>query len=268
MEIITYYGTPFITNGYVLRDGGEAIVIDPGEITETMKQAIEGHKVTMVLNTHCHIDHCMANAEAVELTGAPLVLPEAELPLLHAMPDQGAMFGVPVKPSPEPDRFIEAGDTVTIGSVELAVRAAPGHSPGHIILVGDGFKVLAYTNEDLVMALRLEEAGCVSVMPLASPIGSGLGLINPFYIREIKRRLDVPVIVDAGVGTASDACVTMEQGVDGILMNTAIAAARDPVRMAEAMRLSVIAGRWAYLAGRMPTREFAVPSSPDQGMLD
>ena len=141
MEIITYYGTPFITNGYVLRDGGEAIVIDPGEITETMKQAIEGHKVTMVLNTHCHIDHCMANAEAVELTGAPLVLPEAELPLLRAMPDQGAMFGVPVKPSPEPDRFIEAGDTVTIGSVELAVRAAPGHSPGHIILVGDDFVI-------------------------------------------------------------------------------------------------------------------------------
>ena len=141
MEIITYYGTPFITNGYVLRDSGEAIIIDPGEITETMKKAIEGQKVTMVLNTHCHIDHCMANAEAVAMTGAPLVLPEAELPLLHAMPQQGAMFGVPVPPSPEPDRFIEAGDTVTVGSVELAVRSAPGHSPGHIILVGDGFVI-------------------------------------------------------------------------------------------------------------------------------
>jgi thiazole synthase len=135
------------------------------------------------------------------------------------------------------------------------------------ILVGEGFKVLAYTNEDLIMALRLEDAGCAAVMPLASPIGSGLGLINPYYIREIKSRLNVPVIVDAGVGTASDACVTMEQGVDGILMNTAVAEAADPVRMARAMKLAVQAGRDAYLAGRMPRREVAVPSSPVTGML-
>ena len=127
---------------------------------------------------------------------------------------------------------------------------------------------MAYTNDDLVMALRLEDAGCVAVMPLASPIGSGLGVVNPYYIREIKSRLDVPVIVDAGVGTASDACVTMEQGVDGVLMNTAIAAADDPVAMAAAMRHAVIAGRMAYLAGRMPSREIAVPSSPTAGMLD
>jgi thiazole synthase len=136
------------------------------------------------------------------------------------------------------------------------------------ILVSEGFKVMAYTNDDLVTALRLEDAGCVSVMPLASPIGSGLGLINPFYIREIKRRLKTPVIVDAGVGTASDACQTMEQGVDGVLMNTAIAAAADPVGMAHAMRLGIEAGRLAYLAGRMPRREVAVPSSPRHGMLD
>ncbi len=135
------------------------------------------------------------------------------------------------------------------------------------VLVGEGFKVLAYTNEDVITALRLEEAGCVAVMPLASPIGSGLGLINPYYIREIKSRLKVPVIVDAGVGTASDACVTMEQGVDGILMNTAIAQADDPVRMARAMRLAVEAGREAYLAGRMPKKEVAVPSSPTTGLL-
>ncbi|HLU25389.1 MAG TPA: thiazole synthase [Longimicrobiales bacterium] len=135
-------------------------------------------------------------------------------------------------------------------------------------LVADGFKVLAYTNEDVVTALRLEDAGCAAVMPLASPIGSGLGLVNPYYIREIKRRLSVPVIVDAGVGTASDACVTMEQGVDGILMNTALAEAQDPVAMARAMRLAVEAGRLAYLAGRMPRREVAVPSSPVTGMLD
>ena len=136
------------------------------------------------------------------------------------------------------------------------------------VLVDEGFKVLAYTNDDLIMALRLEDAGCAAVMPLASPIGSGLGVVNPFYIREIKRRLSVPVIVDAGVGTASDACVTMEQGVDGVLMNTAIAAADDAVVMATAMKWAVRAGRAAYLAGRMPSREIAVPSSPAAGMLD
>jgi thiazole synthase len=134
-------------------------------------------------------------------------------------------------------------------------------------LVREGFKVLAYTNDDLVTALRLEEAGAAAVMPLASPIGSGLGLLNPYGIRIIKRRLSVPVIVDAGVGTASDACVTMEQGVDGILMNTALAEAADPVGMARAMRWAVDAGRAAFLAGRMPRREIAVPSTPNTGML-
>jgi len=133
-------------------------------------------------------------------------------------------------------------------------------------LVEDGFVVLAYTNDDLVTALRLEDLGVAAVMPLASPIGSGLGLLNPFNIRLIKARLEIPIIVDAGVGTASDACATMEQGVDGILMNTALAEARDPVRMAEAMRGAVDAGRRAYLAGRMPRREWAVPSSPLKGL--
>ena len=136
------------------------------------------------------------------------------------------------------------------------------------VLVAEGFKVMAYTNEDLISALRLEDAGCVAVMPLASPIGSGLGLVNPYYVRVIKERCTVPIIVDAGVGTASDACVTMEQGVDGVLMNTAIATADDPVVMAEAMKLAVRSGRLAYLAGRMPRREVAVPSSPTRGMLD
>jgi thiazole synthase len=136
------------------------------------------------------------------------------------------------------------------------------------ILVDEGFKVMAYTNDDLISALRLEDAGCVAVMPLASPIGSGLGIVNPYYIREIKNRLEVPIIVDAGVGTASDACLTMEQGVDGVLMNTAIAAADDPVTMGHAMRLAIQSGRAAYLAGRMPSREIAVPSSPRAGMLE
>ena len=136
------------------------------------------------------------------------------------------------------------------------------------VLAGEGFKVMAYSNDDLITALRLEDAGAVAVMPLASPIGSGLGLLNPYAIRTIKSRLEVPVIVDAGVGTASDACLTMEQGVDAILMNTGIAAARDPLRMAIAMRSAVEAGRFAFLAGRMERREVAVPSSPVTGMLD
>jgi thiazole synthase len=135
-------------------------------------------------------------------------------------------------------------------------------------LVEEGFKVLAYTNDDLISALRLEDVGCTAVMPLASPIGSGLGLVNPFNVRTIKSRLGVPVVVDAGVGTASDATVTMEQGVDGILINTALAEARDPVRMATAMKLATRAGRLAYMAGRMPRRERAVPSSPLTGLLD
>ena len=135
-------------------------------------------------------------------------------------------------------------------------------------LVAEGFTVLPYTNDDLITALRLQDAGAAAVMPLASPIGSGLGLLNPVNIRILKSRLDVPVIVDAGVGTASDACLTMEQGVDGVLMNTALAAAADPVAMARAMRLAVEAGRLAYRAGRMPRREWAVPSSPDAGLLE
>ena len=155
-----------------------------------------------------------------------------------------------------------------IGDQETLLPDVQGLLEAAEALVKEGFQVLAYTNEDLITALRLEDAGCAAVMPLASPIGSGLGLLNPYHVRLIKRRLRVPVIVDAGVGTASDACVTMEQGVDGILMNTALAAARDPVAMAQAMRLAVEAGRGAYLAGRMPKREVAVPSSPLEGMLD
>jgi thiazole synthase len=155
-----------------------------------------------------------------------------------------------------------------IGDQETLLPDVAGLLEATRVLVREGFKVLAYTNEDLITALRLEDAGAAAVMPLASPIGSGLGLLNPFSVRTIKHRLSVPVVVDAGVGTASDACITMEQGVDGILMNTALAAARDPVTMAHAMRLAVEAGRAAFLAGRMPRREVAVPSSPTEGMLD
>jgi len=154
-----------------------------------------------------------------------------------------------------------------IGDKETLLPDVDGLLHASKVLVAEGFKVLAYTNDDLITALRLEDAGCAAVMPLASPIGSGLGLLNPYSIRTIKKRLSVPVIVDAGVGTASDACLVMEQGVDGILMNTALAEAADPVLMAGAMRDAVAAGRAAYLAGRMPRREVAVPSSPPTGML-
>ena len=154
-----------------------------------------------------------------------------------------------------------------IGDRETLLPDVAGLLEATEVLAKEGFSVLAYTNDDLITALRLQDAGAAAVMPLASPIGSGLGLLNPYTIRTIKRRLEVPIIVDAGVGTASDACLVMEQGVDGILMNTALADAEDPVRMATAMRHAVEAGRLAFLAGRMPRREVAVPSSPLEGML-
>ena len=132
-------------------------------------------------------------------------------------------------------------------------------------LVKDGFDVMVYTSDDPVIAQRLEEIGCCSVMPLAAPIGSGLGVCNPYNILTIIENASVPILVDAGVGTASDAAIAMELGCDGVLMNTAIAAAKDPILMASAMRKSVEAGREAFLAGRMPRRRYASASSPLDG---
>ncbi len=134
-------------------------------------------------------------------------------------------------------------------------------------LVADGFKVMVYTNDDPIAAQRLEDMGAVAVMPLAAPIGSGLGIRNPYNILTIVENAKVPVIVDAGVGTASDAAVAMELGCAGVLMNTAIAAARQPVLMASAMRKAIEAGREAYLAGRMPRKRFASASSPIDGLF-
>ncbi len=134
-------------------------------------------------------------------------------------------------------------------------------------LVKDGFKVMVYTNDDPIMAKRLEDMGCVSVMPLAAPIGSGLGIRNPYNILTIVENANVPIVVDAGVGTASDAAIAMELGCDGVLMNTAIAATTHPVLMASAMNKAIQAGREAYLAGRMPRRRFASASSPIDGVL-
>jgi thiazole synthase len=226
--------------------------------------------------------------QALEASGADVVTVAVRRVDLDRTREQGLLYHL------DPDRFFLLANTAGCYSADEAIRYArlareagfndfvklevigdretllpdvEGLLAASRTLAGEGFKVMAYTNDDLVTALRLEDAGCVAVMPLASPIGSGLGLLNPYSIRTIKHRLSVPVIVDAGVGTASDACVTMEQGVDGILMNTAIAEAADPVAMATAMRLAVSAGRMAWLAGRMPRREVAVPSSPTRGML-
>jgi thiazole synthase len=134
-------------------------------------------------------------------------------------------------------------------------------------LVADGFDVMVYTSDDPILARRLEAIGCVAVMPLAAPIGSGLGIQNKWNLLEIIENAKVPVLVDAGVGTASDAAIAMELGCDGVLMNTAIAGARDPVRMARAMKLAVQAGRDAFLAGRIPRRRNASASSPVDGLF-
>ncbi len=132
-------------------------------------------------------------------------------------------------------------------------------------LIKDGFEVMVYTSDDPIIARELEQMGCVAVMPLAAPIGSGLGIRNPYNIRLILEQSKVPILVDAGVGTASDAAIAMELGCDGVLMNTAIAAARDPVLMASAMAKAISAGREAYLAGRMPKKLYASASSPIEG---
>ena len=135
------------------------------------------------------------------------------------------------------------------------------------ILVKEGFEVMVYTNDDPIIALRLQEIGCVAVMPLAAPIGSGLGIRNPYNILRIVEQAKVPILVDAGVGCASDAAKAMELGCDGVLMNTAIAAAKDPIKMAHAMRLGVEAGRLSYLAGRMPAKRYGSASSPVDGLF-
>ena len=134
-------------------------------------------------------------------------------------------------------------------------------------LIRDGFRVMVYCSDDPIAARKLEDMGCVAIMPLGAPIGSGLGIQNPVQIRLMVEAANVPVLVDAGVGTASDASVAMELGCDGVLMNTAIAEAKDPVRMARAMKLAVESGRLAYLAGRMPKKKYADPSSPLSGLI-
>ena len=153
------------------------------------------------------------------------------------------------------------GDQVTLyPNMVETLRAAE-------LLIEDGFEVMVYCSDDVILAKRLEEIGCCAIMPLAAPIGSGLGVQNPVNIRLIVERAHVPVIVDAGVGTASDAAVAMELGCDGVLMNTAIAEAKNPIMMATAMKHAVEAGRLAYRAGRMAKKKYADPSSPLAGLI-
>jgi len=154
------------------------------------------------------------------------------------------------------------GDEKTLfPDVEETLKAAR-------ILVKEGFTVLPYTTDDVITARKLQDLGCAAVMPLAAPIGSGLGIRNPHNIRLIREIAKVPVIVDAGVGTASDAAIAMELGSDGVLMNTAIALAGDPARMARSMKLAVEAGREAFLAGRIPRKAYASASSPIEGLIE
>ena len=167
-------------------------------------------------------------------------------------------------------RELEMGDLVkleVIGDRRTLYPDVEGLVAAARVLVKEGFTVLPYTSDDPVVAKKLEDAGCPAVMPLGAPIGSGLGIRNPYSLRILMESVKVPVLVDAGVGTASDAAVAMELGAVGVLMNTAIAEARDPVLMAEAMRDAVTAGRKAFLAGRIPMKLHASASSPMTGLL-
>jgi len=201
----------------------------------TVLDAIDRKKYVLLPNTA----GCYTPDEAVRTLHLARELGMDELVKLEVIGDPKTLF---------PDNA---------GTVEAARR-----------LVKEGFKVLPYCSDDLITCKRLQDAGCLAVMPLAAPIGSGLGIRNPHNLRLILENIEVPVIVDAGVGTASDAAVALELGCTAILMNTAIAAAKHPVMMAEAMRLGVEAGRKAYLAGRMPRRDYANASSPTAGLIE
>lgn len=200
----------------------------------SMLSWIDASKLTLLPNTA----GCYTADEAIRTCRIARELSMGDLVKLEVLGDQKTLF---------PD-------------VEETLKAAR-------VLVKEGFTVLPYITDDIITCRKLEDLGCAAVMPLAAPIGSGLGIRNPYNIRLILESVKIPVIVDAGVGTASDAAIAMELGCQGILMNTAIAGAKDPVRMASAMRLAVEAGREAFLAGRIPKKLYATASSPIEGTI-
>jgi thiazole synthase len=228
------------TRAALAASGAEIVTVALRRVDLTSKEptvldAIDRKKYILLPNTA----GCYSADEAIRTLHLARELGMDELVKLEVIGDPKTLF---------PDNS---------GTIEAAKR-----------LVKEGFKVLPYCSDDLVTCRRLEDAGCLAVMPLAAPIGSGLGIRNPHNLEIILEQARVPVIVDAGVGTASDAAVAMELGCHGVLMNTAIAHAKDPVLMAEAMREGVRAGRKAFLAGRMPRRRYANASSPTSGTIE
>jgi len=203
--------------------------------TESMLDYIDTKKYTLLPNTA----GCYTADEAVRTARLARSAGLSNLVKLEVIGDQKTLF-------PDNEELLEATK----------------------VLVKEGFIVLPYTNDDPIMAKKLQEAGAAAVMPLGAPIGSGLGIRNPYNLRIILENAKVPIIVDAGVGTASDAAIAMELGVDGVLMNTGIAGAKKPLLMAEAMKQAVIAGRLAFLAGRIPKKLYATASSPLEGMIE
>lgn len=234
------YATPEIMRSVVEESGAEIVTVAlrrmelSGTTMQSLQQQLDPKRYTYLPNSA----GCYTAEEAVRTLRLARELGGWTLVKLEVIGDKTTLY---------PD-------------VEETIKAAK-------ILASEGFEVMAYTSDDPIIARKLEEAGCVAIMPLGAPIGSGLGIQNPLNIRLIVEQSRVPVLVDAGVGTASDACIAMELGCDAVLMNTAIAEAKNPLLMARAMRLAVEAGRAAYLAGRMEKRHYAVASSPEQGML-
>lgn len=234
------YATLDETRAALAASGAEIVTValrrvDLSSKEPTVLDAIDRKKYILLPNTA----GCFTPDEAVRTLHLARELGMDELVKLEVIGDPKTLF---------PDNA---------GTVEAAQR-----------LVKEGFKVLPYCSDDLITCKRLADAGCLAVMPLAAPIGSGLGIRNPHNIRLIIDNVPVPVIVDAGVGTASDAAIAMELGCTAVLMNTGIAGAKKPVLMAEAMRLAVDAGRKAFLAGRMPRRDYANASSPTGGLIE
>jgi thiazole synthase len=264
----------------------------PGEraVADSLTVAGRSYRSRLLVGTGKYRDHDETR-RAIEASGAEIVTVAIRRTNIGQKRDEANLLDVL-----PPSRYTILPNTAGCYTAEDAVRTCrlarellDGHSLVKLEVLGDertlypdipqtiaatetlvreGFHVMVYTNDDPIMAKRFEQMGCVAVMPLAAPIGSGLGIRNPYNILTIVENAGVPILVDAGVGTASDAAIAMEIGCDGVLMNTAIAGARDPVLMASAMRKAVEAGREAFRAGRIPRRRYASASSPLDGVID